>query len=353
MTALKAFFDEYTPRGKILLICAIVALAIDAAISWQYGITQTRMHAAGFAMVAILFAILPEHAYDAFARGYKKMGWGLVLLCLPVGSAAYYTHLGYGSSIRVGNVSEAKVQNVKYTDARDQVVDNKANLEMWKTQLAKLKTENAWSAAVTADGLRARLPALELAIAQEAKRKGCGPICLARTKERDEVQSQIATTEAMSDLTRRIEATQKLVDKYREQSAQTKHQESPIHNQIAAGAKIWNMVSGGSAGDIVNPDDVTVAIADIGITANGSFAFMLMAPGFFLLASMYRRREEEQSSRAPTNPVAFNPLTSVPSVPPVEHRFAPPPQTVIQRMEGFIASRGVNGESVLRQVQPA
>jgi len=33
------------------------------------------------------------------------------------------------------------------------------------------------------------------------------------------------------------------------------------------------------------------------------------------------------ASRAPTNPASFNPLTSVPSVPPVEARFAPPPTT--------------------------
>ena len=51
------------------------------------------------------------------------------------------------------------------------------------------------------------------------------------TKERDDVQAQIGSAEAANDLSKRIEATQRLIDKSRERSAVTEYKSSPIINQ--------------------------------------------------------------------------------------------------------------------------
>ena len=92
---------------------------------------------------------------------------------------AFLTHVGYSASIRVGDMQQSDVSNVKYADTREAVKDAEGKIKFFSDRIAALKDANPWITSVSADGLKAQEPALEEAIAQETRRGGCGPKCLA------------------------------------------------------------------------------------------------------------------------------------------------------------------------------
>jgi hypothetical protein len=83
-----------------LLFFALIATAVDAGISYQYGVSMTGLHGWGFALLAIGMAIFPELAIRAMKDGNKAgaatIAAGLVILT-PV---AYQSHIGYGAGVR-------------------------------------------------------------------------------------------------------------------------------------------------------------------------------------------------------------------------------------------------------------
>jgi len=222
-----------------MLAVSMIALASGAWMSYSFGAAMSLAHGLTLALLTIVAAFMFVLIDHLRANGLAPWKAGLLsaVACIFL-AAEFFSHVGYTIGTRVENTELTGVQNTKYEDSREQVVDNKANLAMWKARLAKLEAENGWAATVTAEALRAKLPGLNLAIEQESKRGGCGPRCLQFTKDRDETQAQIAIAEEKTDLTKKIEATQKLVDRYREKSAETKYASSPIVNQTKFVAQI-------------------------------------------------------------------------------------------------------------------
>jgi len=298
-----------------LIVIGTIGLLSGAWMSFSFGAAMTLAHGITLALLTCLAAIMFT-AIDWLKAG-GLAGWkvktltGLAVVFL---GAELFSHVGYTVGTRVENTEMTGVQNVKYSDTREQVVDNKANLKMWQERLTQLK----WNGVVTADALRAKLPGLELAIAQESKRGGCGPICLQRTKERDEVQSDIARAEEAANLTKQIAATQNLVDKYRENSAKVEYKSSPIVNQT----KFISQIATAS----LEPGKEALTWAQISIGLLIALVTTFLPPFAYYLA-FGDTLHKAGASRAPTSTAAFNPLTSVPSVPPVEHRYTSPPQT--------------------------
>jgi hypothetical protein len=276
-------FAAYTGPGRFWLALGIVALIVDASISYQYGISLTKLHGLGFALVAIFFALLPDAAYSEIES--KRIASGVVMaaLCVPLGIVAFYSHLGYGAGVRVGDMQQTGVQNVRYDDAREKVADNKRNVGLWTEQLAELTKQSPWAPTVNPDGLKAQLASADKAIELEGKRGGCKSRCLALMKEKAGLQERIATAERATDLQTRIAATQRLIDGYREAAAKTDFKSSAVVNQNNVAAQLWLAVSGATADQAIKPDEVTSSFTSIFIAGGGSLAFMLMAPvGFFL-----------------------------------------------------------------------
>lgn len=227
---------------KLMLIVSAVALVAGAWMSFSFGAAMSLAHGITLALLSIVAAfmfVLIDHL-KANGLATWKAGALTGVACLFL-TAEFFSHVGYTIGTRVENTEMTSVQNVKYEDSREQVTDNKANLKMWRERLSKLQAENGWTATVTADALRAKLPSLNLAIEQESSRGGCGPKCLQFTKERDDVQAQIATAEEVGNLNKQIAATQSLVDKYREKSAAVEYKSSPIVNQTKFVAQLTTL----------------------------------------------------------------------------------------------------------------
>lgn len=287
--AVRNIFAAYTGPGRFWLSLGIVALIVDAAISYQYGVSLTTLHGLGFALVAIFFALLPDAAYSEIEAKRIASGAVMAALCVPLGMVAFYSHLGYGAGVRLGDMQQTGVQNVRYDDAREKVADNKRNVALWTTQLDELRAAAPWVATVSANGLRAQLAPMQKDIELETRRGGCGPKCQKLMKSKADIEERIGKAEQRANLEKQIAATQKLVDEYREAAAKTDFKSSAVVNQNNVAAQLWLAMTGADADKAINPDQVTASFTSIFIAGGGSLAFMIMAPVGFFLAGRNRK----------------------------------------------------------------
>lgn len=225
---------------RIALIAGTMLAVTSMALSLEYGL---QVHL-GFAMACVTVSFLASYVLPMLWEVSKVSPMtarvGIAVAAMIIGGDIVQNASTLGVH-RVTDVQTATVQQTRFDDARAKVTENRENLAMWKAQLAKLTSENAWSATVKADGLRAQLDAASLAIEQESKRGGCGPRCLSLTREKGDLENRIATVELREDLTKRIEATQRLVDGYREAAANTEAGSSAIATQNLKLASIMTL----------------------------------------------------------------------------------------------------------------
>lgn len=310
-SVLETYWNSYTPRGQFWLALGLLMLAVDAALSAAYGFTQTTLHGVGFALVAVMFALLPDAAREEWEEGRKVGAVVMGLLCLPIGAVAYYSHIGYGAGVRVGDIQRATVQNAVHADTRDSVTDARAQLAMFTKRLTDLEAKNAWLPTVTADGLRAEIETKDEAIRQEERRGGCGPKCLALKTDRANIEARRAAAEERKDLSAQIAATRAVVDRAREKAAGTKHIESSVVNQTRVGAQLWQTLNGVDPARAIHPDEVTNTYVNIMIAGMAALAFMLLAPLGIYKAGRNRRTVSTNETVSRETSVKHQPITIV------------------------------------------
>lgn len=329
MLGFKAWFSCFTTTGKVWLTLGLVALVVDAAISYSYGISLTFWHAAGFALVAVFFALLPDAAYSEIEHRRIASGLALSALCVPLGMVAFYSHLGYGAGVRMGDMQQTGVQNTKHSDARKQVEDNEANLKMWREHLDKLTAENPWAATVNPDGLKEQAATLGQTVDAERARGGCGPKCMGFMKTKADLEARIGVAEQASKLASQIEATQRKVDQYREASANVAYTSSAVVNQNNVAAQLFLAFTGAEPDKAIDPDSVTTSFTSIFIAGGGSLAFMIMAPVGFFVAGRNRIKGREESAVTALSAIDAN-LGSVTAGTVLTPRAEPSSHTVVQ-----------------------
>ena len=304
---IKAWFDGYTQTGKFWLLLACFALAVDASISYKYGISLSWFHGVGFALVAVFFSLLPDAAYSEVE--HKRFASGIVLsaLCVPLGLVALYSHLGYGASIRVGDVQQTAASNISYKARQDSSASEAKNLDMWRKQLSDLLEANAWAANVKADALRSQVETASKAIALETERGGCKSKCEGKMRDRDALNERIGKIEQVADLTKRIEATQRILDDKTNVAAKTEYKSSAVVNQTNVAAQLYLAMSGETPEKAIEPDKVTFSFVNIFIAGAGSLAFMIMAPVGFFVSGRNRKPEDHTY---PTNAQPYKPVQS-------------------------------------------
>lgn len=285
MKLMTAMYGELTPWGRFWLCVGLITLFAAAAMSMGFGYSVSLKHALFLGCLTVVAAFAPDAAHQQWREGSKGVAVAIAIICVPLLGIEFYSHAGYTAGLRGANVQTASIQNVKYDDGRAQVADNAANLKLWKRQLASLQAENAWAATISADGLRAELQTANEAVRQEEARGGCGPRCMAKMKSRDEIASKIAVVEKSEDLTKRIEATQRLVDKYRVASAGIEHKVSSVDLQNQFLAKTVALVSSGSLTptefeDAGSNQAINMAMA---LAGTGLPAFALFIAGLYRL----------------------------------------------------------------------
>lgn len=287
MKLLREMYGELTAWGRFWLVLGLVTLCAAAAMSMAFGWSVSFKHAMFLGCLSVIAAFAPDAAHQQWKRGSKGIAAAIAIVCAPLLMIEFYSHAGYTAGLRGENIAVAKVQNVKWDDGRDQVEDNRANLKLWTEQLATLQADNAWAATVTADGLRQQIDSLKSAEAAEARLGGCGRKCRAIQDEIASVSGKVAVVEQREDLTKRIEATQRLVDKYREKSATIEHKISSVDMQNQFLAKAVALFTEGSLQPTQRQDataEQTINLA-MALAGTGLPAFALF------IAGLYRTRD--------------------------------------------------------------
>lgn len=281
--------SAYTGNGKFWLTLGAAALVVDAAIAFQYGLSLTPLHALGFALVAIFFAFLPDAAYREYEARRWLSGTAMTLLIIPLGTVAFYSHLGYGAGVRLGDIQQTHVTNARYDDTRQSLLSDRTNIDVWRKQLSDLMEQSAWAATTKADALRAQVATAEKAIELESARRGCKAKCEAKMRERDDLLERIAKVERVEDLSKRIEATQRIIDAKTEKVAGATYAVSPVVNQNEVAGQLYLTLAGAEPKAAIAPDAIVTSFANLAIAGGGSLAFLLMAPVAFFLAGRARR----------------------------------------------------------------
>jgi hypothetical protein len=223
---------------KAALYVGVAALIVGMGMAFEYGRAMSMLHAIslGLLAIAVSIAFIGAEIYRAGGRHTAAIIATIAGVGFSLGE--YGTHFGYTVGTRASETQQTGVQNTKYAEAQKNRDREVANLDMWREHLAKLQADNAWVATVSADGLRAQVAAADLAIEQETARGGCGPKCLKLTKDKGDLENRIALAEQASDLSKKIEATQRILDKKVEVADTTEFHSSKIVNQTAGFAQI-------------------------------------------------------------------------------------------------------------------
>jgi hypothetical protein len=231
--------------------------------------------------------------------------------------------MGYTVGHRVRDTQETGVVNATYKQAQESLASEKQNLQLWRDQLAKLQEQYAWAPTVSADGLRAKLASHDKAIALETARGGCKGKCLTLMKAKADTEEKIAIAEQATDLKKRIEATQRILDRKGETAKTTEFKTSKIVNQTNFAAQLWTAN--------IEPDAEAREWTQIGI------GFIISLVTTFLPAAMwfiaFRDATHTRRERAPVASGTVTAPTPTTSVPPV-----PPSQSYQQQLEAMIAA---------------
>jgi hypothetical protein len=253
-------------------VFTVLAAGMSFTFGWALGGNDTAaqvMLAVGFAALTVLVAIMLHFVEIAWKSGDKWVAVPITAFFVVCVVGEYMSHVGFTVGHRTENVEQAGLQTTRYEDAREKVEEAKRNLVMWTEQLQTLTTANAWAATTKAEGMRTQVEAAQKAIELEEARGGCKQRCQILIKQKGELEQRIATVELREDLTKRIEATKALVDRYREQAATTDKGHSVAFNQTQMVAQLATLN--------LAPAAAQVAWAGYGIGAFVSLIFTFAA----------------------------------------------------------------------------
>ncbi len=301
---LKTQWNQYTPLGQFLWSLALVAIAVDAGISWEYGSSMTLLHAAGFALVAIAFAVLPDVASMEWSKGKKQAAMWLAAACFPLGVVAYQSHVGYGAGIRIGDINQVSFQNAVATNVQDdagKLNDKIALLEKRREaldgEMAALvsKSVGGWTVTTrpsSAAELEGLISAKQLEASNEAKRVRCGSKC-------ELFNNQLAHLQALRAKAAEIErndtehtATITALSSARDKVAENKPTNSTVYNQTDVFVKLYNLAVGRMDADkAIITTAAQREFTNTAIMGVGSLAFMILAPVLNFAAGRNRKPE--------------------------------------------------------------
>jgi hypothetical protein len=248
---------------KIFFAIGTVGLGVSCAMTWKFGNSMSAIHGIALVTVTIMAAFIFPMRQFLKNAGHTHAARGIMVLGVFFIGLELFADLGYTIGMREKSMTEAGAQTVAYKHEQESVASERTNLTLWRTQLASLQAENAWAATVSADGLRAQLASAQKAIDLETARGGCKAKCLGLMQSKATLENKIATVEQVSGFTKRIEATQRILDKKTEVAVSTKQGFSPVKAQTDFVAQLYLALSGHDAKESLNPDEVSVSFTQI------------------------------------------------------------------------------------------
>lgn len=210
--------DHLAPFRRYFRIAAVgttIASAILTAIfAWHQG--SNWLVSIPLVLALVMFSIASDYVLLFISDAWKSKRYVFTAF-VSLGGMLVFTinlisNVGSVGWQRESVVAAAKVQNTRYEASQDGVAEDKASLALFKQQLAELTAANAWAATVKPDGLKAQVADLRKAEEAESRLGGCKSKCRAIQNQITDIQGRIAVAEQATDLAKRIEATQRVLD---------------------------------------------------------------------------------------------------------------------------------------------
>lgn len=259
---------------KVALYVGIPALAVAVAMTFQYGKSMSFLHAVCLGLLTIAGSIIWPYVKhirtDKIASNAFRCVGALFL------AVELFSHLGYTVGTRVMEAETTGITNAVYENNQAAAKDDAANLDLWRKQLSDLTAQNSWAATVKADALRSQLETADKAIANETARGGCKSKCEAKMRERDVIAEKVGKVEKVEDLTKRIEATQRILDGKRTAANKTEFKTSAVVAQTGFVAQL--------ATQSLDPDKASLTWTTIAIGFLVSLVSTFLAPVMFSIA---------------------------------------------------------------------
>lgn len=310
--------------GRAWARVGVIVLCVAAWMSYDFGSSVSLKHAIFLACLTFVAAFGPDAAHKAWNAGKKGAAGAIAIVCVPLLAIEFYSHAGYTAGLRGHNITEARVANVKYDGAQEATKEDKSNLEMWKAQLATLMEKDAWTATVKADALREELKSIKDRMAEEEKGKRGRKAGKGKEFERLEdhantIAAKIGKVEQREDLSKRIEATQRILDNKREVAAKTEYKSSAVVHQNQFLAKAVALVGYQSLEPSAAIEESAQQSANLAMAVAGTGL-----PAFALfIAGLYRRKEDDEIIRPTYTDVQARTPTYSPA-PVAQIQYAPP-----------------------------
>lgn len=292
-------FGDLDPFGRFWMAVGLGTLVAAAAMSFDFGWGVSLKHAVFLGLLTVVAAFGPMAAEMLWRNGRKGPAIATAVICLPLLGIEFFSHAGYTAGLRGSNIETAVVQNARYDGAQDAVSEDKTNLAMWREQLSTLTAQNAWAPTVKAEAMRVELAHIKARIDKEkagkrGRKAGCGKECERLQDQASKLEERIGIAERASDLTKRIEATQRVLDTKRDVAAKTEHKSSAVDHQnkfliatvslVANGGAEASKVQAMGAEQAVN---LAMALAGTGLPAFALF-----------IAGLFRRPEDDKAPEA-------------------------------------------------------
>ena len=286
---------QYTEVGQALWVLALVGMGVDAGISYEFGSTLSYLHAAGFALVALAFCMLPDIAALEWRKGNKVAAGWIGVACIPLGLVAFLTHVGYSSSIRVGDMQQAGVQNTIHMETGLAVDEQKKSKATYEAELAALKAGQGvgagWESTRPAAAWEADI--LNMEGDRVFKRsKQCSNVTIPESRafcdKLTALRANLAAAKKMQAVSDKIATIEGELKVARATASKTEFKSSAATNHNDTLFKAMNLVVNRSFKQNVSMDEREAT--NTGIMGISSIAFLLLTPLFYFAAGLNRRR---------------------------------------------------------------
>jgi len=292
--------DTLAPFRRYFRIAALVCSAASAVLTAYFGLQQNPNAILALALAAFLVACSLASDYiilfvtDAWKSGSRITVAGMLAAGAFVFSLNLMSNIGSVGWQKDVTVTEAKVQTTNYTDIGVTIAKAEDSERLYVSRIKQLSEANGgWVTSVTADSLRARLPGLDLAIQQESKRGGCGPRCLDRTKERDEVLSRIGVLEQITKTEGMLKSTREALAKLRNERSQQKPAVAAADSQSQFFASLFKVD--------LKPSDEAKAWTSVGMSTWLAIGLCIAPILFGFIGWKTDRKEGEATHNEPTD----------------------------------------------------
>lgn len=319
-------FDKLIPKAKRLgLIATLTAAAITAQFGWHLGkgLLEQISLATLLAICTVIVGYALTFAFQAYSRGMREVGHAAVALFAIGVTVEFLSHTGFTASNRETTIAQSRLHNTLANQNFGEVDQLSRTVNRLEERLRMVPQRNAEQAQAAIDNAMAHR---FWAVTDGCKRT-TGP----QTREycsayASAVADKAGATEAIT-MREELKLARADLAKARAASAASNTDPATAASQGLALASMLTLND--------KPGEQAVYWAGIGISS--LLALFAIAAGGLLNFVAY----------------AFDGMKEVFN-PPIEQRFAAPPkETMMQKLEGFTFSRGVNGETLAQKVVTA